>query len=305
MPSTARAAPLDWAMISLLAMIWGGSFTASKIALGGISPHALVAFRLSLAALLLIPLAMLLKARLPGWRRAEDRRLWPWIAGFGLLSNAAPFTLLTWAQQHVTAGFAGMSMAAMPLMVLPMVHVLIPGERMTRRRLAGFAIGFLGVALLFGPGIFSESGAPMEGWARAACLAAAMCYGAGGLIPRLSPPAPMPAFTACAVAVGALAAIPAAFVLEDPLALSPAGGEWLAALYLGAVPTAVAALILVAVIRRAGPAFVSLVNYMVPVSAALFGWALLGEALNWRFAAGLGLILFGAAFAEGALLRRR
>ncbi|MGG7567272.1 DMT family transporter [Rhodovulum sp. DZ06] len=301
--SAPRAAPLDWGMLCLLAMIWGGSFVASEFALRGFSPFLLVALRLALASALLIPLAYALRAPLPGVDTPLKRRIWAHIAGLAVLSNAVPFTLLTWAQQHVTAGYAGVSMAAMPLFVLPLAHVFVPGEALTRRRLVGFAMGFVGVAILFGPAVLGATGAPMEGWARLACLGAALCYAGGSIVTRLSPPAPMAAFSAGSVLIGALVLTPIAFAVESPAPLSPGLDAWLAAAYLGAIPTGAAALLLVTIVNRVGPPFLSLVNYMVPVWATVFGALLLSEALSWRFGLALVLILLGVAYAQGMILR--
>ena len=299
------ARPADWGMLTALGMIWGGSFVASEVALTGFTPLSLVALRLAIGAMILLPLAYALRAPMPGLRTAQDRKIWGFIAALALLSNALPFNLLTWAQTHVTAGYAGVSMAAMPLFVLPLSHVFVPGERMTRRRAIGFVIGFVGVAILFGPAAFASSDDPLEGPARLACLGAAFCYACGSIVTRRCPPAPMAGFSAGALLIAALLLVPMAFALETPLAQTPDAPAWGAALFLGALPTGGAMLLLVTVIRRAGPPFLSLVNYMVPVWAALFGAVLLGEDLSWSFAGALGLILLGVGYAQGVILRAR
>lgn len=299
------ASPVDWVMLVSLSLIWGGSFVASEIALAGFTPLSLVTFRVAAGAAVLVPLAYLLRSPLPGFGTRLNRKVWLHIAGLAILSNALPFNLLTWAQTHVTAGYAGVSMAAMPLFVLPLAHVFVPGERMTRRRAVGFVIGFCGVAILFGPAAFATSDDPSEGLARVACLAAALCYACGSIVTRLSPPAPMAAFSAGSLLIAAIVLIPVAFAVETPLALRPDQGEWGAALFLAALPTGGAALLLVTLIRRAGPPFLSLVNYMVPVWAAVFGAVLLDEDLSWTFAGALGLILLGVGYAQGLILRAR
>ena len=58
--------------------------------------------------------------------------------------------LLAWGQQYVTSSFTGVSMAAVALIVLPMAHFILLGERLTLRRIFGFAIGFAGVLVLIG-----------------------------------------------------------------------------------------------------------------------------------------------------------
>ncbi|MFT7390624.1 MAG: drug/metabolite transporter (DMT)-like permease [Paracoccaceae bacterium] len=307
MPAATHAAPrpvpLDWGMLTALGMIWGGSFVASEFALRGFTPLSLVTFRVMIGAALLIPLAYALRAPLPGLRSALDRRIWLHIVGLGVLSNVLPFNLLTWAQTHVTAGFAGVSMASMPLFVILLAHFFVAGERLTRRRMVGFLIGFVGVAILFGPAAFASSEDPQESTARLACLAAAFCYACGSIVTRRCPPTPMAAFSAGSLLVAAVVLMPMAVIFDDPFALTPTSPDWIAALFLGAVPTAGAALLLVTLIRRAGPPFLSMVNYMVPVWAAVFGALLLGEEISWSFGVALGLILLGVAYAQGMILR--
>ena len=78
----------------------------------------------------------------------------------------------------------------------------------------------------------------------------------------------------------------------------------LAILFLGLMPTALAALLRVQVIRSAGPVFMTLVNYQVPLWSMLFGALILAEALPWRFFVALALILTGLALSQwGALMR--
>ena len=64
---------------------------------------------------------------------------------------------------------------------------------------------------------------------------------------------------------------------------------------------------MVKVLESAGPPFLSLVNYQVPVWAMLFGAVLLGETVEPRFGVALALILIGVAISQNllAILRRR
>lgn len=92
-----------------------------------------------------------------------------------LLNAAVPFTLISWGQQHVSSGFAGVSMAAVGLFVLPLAHVLVPREKINAKTLCGFLIGFGGVLLLIGGRAFQSSGSELEWHGRLACLCAAAC----------------------------------------------------------------------------------------------------------------------------------
>ncbi len=293
-----RPTPLSWFFLCLLAVIWGGSFLAVELALPGFAPLTIAAIRIAMAAVILTAVSFALGHGLPGAGGATGRRIWAHVLGMALLSNAVPFSLLSWGQKYVTSGYAGITMALVPLMVLPLAHVFVPGERMSLRRGIGFLVGFVGVVLLIGPGsILGSSNTEAEQLARLACLGAAGCYACGSIITRLCPPVPLPAFSAAALILATLCLTPVALAVEGwPEAAS--AQAWGAVIYLGLLPTAFATLLLVHVIRTAGPSFMSLVNYQVPVWAVVFGMVFLGESLPVQFLAALGLILAGLAISQ-------
>lgn len=80
----------------------------------------------------------------------------------GILSTAVPFQLITWAQQDVTSGYTWVTMAAVALIVLPLAHFIVPSERLTLRRVAGFVVGFTGVVMLIGQTATFSSNAELE-----------------------------------------------------------------------------------------------------------------------------------------------
>lgn len=285
-------APLAWLLLVLLGLIWGGSFMAIKMALTGLGPLSVAAARITIAAAMLAAFAWATGQGLPPTGTPAGRRIWLHCIGMGILSNAAPFALLAWAEVRVSSGFAGISMAVVPLLVLPLAHVFVPGERMTLANVAGCAIGFVGVVLLVGfDGTAGGEGATL---ARLACVAASCCYAVGAIVTRLSPPGPYLAFAAGGLIVATAAALPLALAIEGWPSGLPAEAFW-GALYLGVLPTALATVMLVYVVQSAGPSFMSLVNYQVPVWAVILGLIFLGEALPPRFLAALALILAGLA----------
>ncbi|MFN3936543.1 MAG: DMT family transporter [Gemmobacter sp.] len=304
-PPTLRASPGDWALLGLLGLIWGGSFLGVSVALGGIGPIWIAAGRIGLAAIALVAAMLAMGHRLPGFSAPVERRIWLHCVGMGLLSNAVPFTLLAWAQQKVTTGFAGITMAAVPLLVLPLAHFVVPGERLTARRLVGFATGFAGVLALIGPAaLWTAPGGEGDGLARLACIAAAGCYACGAVVTRLSPPVDQVRFATAAMLVAAAAILPVA-LLAEALPAAPGGPALLALAYLGLMPTALATLILVRIVQRAGPSFLTLVNYQVPVWSVILGVVFLSERLPPQFVLALGLILAGLAISRAPAWRRR
>ncbi len=293
----------NWALLSFLGLVWGGSFPAVEVALDGFGPLFIAAARISIAAVMLLAIAWRAGHGLPRMRAPTGRRIWLHALGMAIFTNALPFALLSWGQQYVTSGFAGITMAVVPLVVLPLAHFLVPGEAMTPRKGLGFAVGFVGVVILIGPqSLLLTSGATLEPIARLACLGATVCYALGSIITRLSPPVSQLSFSAASLAIAAVIMVPVALLFEGLPAAPVPADAWAAIAYLGLIPTALATVILVRIIRDAGPSFMSLVNYQVPVWAALMGVVFLSEQLPTRFVAALGLILAGLAVSQA---RRR
>jgi drug/metabolite transporter (DMT)-like permease len=295
-PNITRA---SWLMIFALGLTWGATFMVIEIALRGITPFWLAAARIGFAAALMTVVWLARGGRL----FLDKARDWPAMVVIGALSSAVPFMLLSWGQQYTTSGFAGVSMAAVALMVLPLAHFLVPGERMTLRRTAGFVIGFAGVVVLIGGQAFSSTGAVLEPYGRLACLGTAGCYALSSVWMRRLPAVDPIGLATVLLIIGAAMVIPAALIVEGP---PPAvDGQTLAVLaLLGLVPTAAANILRVVVIRSAGPTFMSLTNYVVPVCSVGLGALVLSEPLPPSLLWALALILAGVFLSQWGALRR-
>ena len=291
----------SWIMVALLGVTWGSTFLVIELALVGISPAWLAASRIAFASLLM--LAVVAYRKQPLFLDQTSPRRWGLLIFVGLLSSAAPFNLLSWGQQYVTSGFAGVSMAVVALMVLPIAHILLPDEKMTWRRTLGFAIGFVGVCILIGGQAFDSTGASMEPWGRAACLAAAGCYAISSTLMRKLAPMDSVTLATVLMLIGAVAVVPAAYIAEGPPPM-PDGTTifWIA--LLGLVPTAAANVLRVMVVRQSGPVFMSITNYIVPVCSVLMGWAILSEPLPPSLIWALILILAGVGLSQYGALKR-
>jgi drug/metabolite transporter (DMT)-like permease len=280
----------NWLSILALGVIWGGTFMVVALALRGYGPLTVAAARTGLAATALVVLAVILRRPLP--KISVDLGLY--IAVIGALSTAVPFFLLSWGQQYVPSAFAGLSMAAVPIFVLPLAHMFVPGDRMQFRKIAGFGLGFLGVMFLVGADAFTGDTAILP---RLACLGAALCYAVSSVVTRRCPPIDPVLLAAASLVVGSALLIPAMLAIEGLPAMA-APIPMAAILILGLVPTALATLIRVQVIQTAGPSFLTLVNYQVPLWSVLFGVLVLHEALPGHFFWALLLILAGLAVSQ-------
>jgi len=294
---TAPPTASNWLSILCLGVIWGGTFMVVSIALQDYGPLTVACARTTLGAVSLLSLMRVLGRRLP----TPGDPAWRYLAVIAPLNTALPFALLSWGQQYVPSAFAGLSMAALPLFVLPLAH-LFSDEKLHLRRSIGVMIGFAGAAVLIGPGAL-RIGAGIVPLAQLACLGAALSYAVASVLTRRCPPVDPMALAALTLALGAVILVPAMLLVEGvPGWAGARAGS--AILFLGLVPTALAALLRVQVIRTAGSVFMTLVNYQVPVWSVIFGVWLLNEELPWRFFLALGLILTGLAVSQWQSLRR-
>ncbi|MBE0414186.1 DMT family transporter [Yoonia sp.] len=288
---TAQPTPFNWLSIIALGLIWGGTFMVVSIALQGYGPLTVACARTTLGALALLALMRALRRPLP----VLTPTLVKYLFVIGILNTAVPFALLSWGQQYVPSAFAGISMAALPLFVLPLAHVFTD-EKLTVRNALGVCLGFVGAAVLIGPGVL-RIGTGIEPLGQLACIAAALSYAIASILTRRCPPMDAIVMSALLLCVGASALIPAMLLFEGvPTWVDPRTS--LAILFLGFLPTALAALIRVQTIRTAGSVFMTLVNYQVPLWSVLFGVLILNEVLPLRFFAALGLILLGLAVSQ-------
>jgi drug/metabolite transporter (DMT)-like permease len=285
-----------------LTVLWGSAFLFTKIAVGTIPSQLVVAGRLAVATLLLVPLALALARGLP-----RGGRLWLYLVLIAVFGNALPFSLIAWGQRWIDSGLAGILMAVMPLATLSLAHYLVPGERLTAFRIGGFALGFAGVAVLMGPEALMKlidgrgDLVPML-----AVLGGAVCYAVSAILARLRPTSDALSSAAVTIVLAAAMITPFALGASGPQpAQAPSAASLAAVVVLGAFSTALAAVLYFRLVKSAGPAFVSQLNYLIPLWAVLIGVLFLGESPQPKHLFALGLILGGVLLAQLERRKRR
>jgi drug/metabolite transporter (DMT)-like permease len=288
------------AMLIGLALIWGASFMFIKVAVRELTPATLILGRLGLAALTLaivVPFAIGARTTL-----AELRANWRWLSVVALVNTAIPFWLLSWGETRIDSGLASIMQAAVPIFNAVIAFGFFREVRVTGIRLAGVAVGFVGVALL----VSAQPQGKVLG--ALAVVGMALCYGVGGLLAGRHLRSVSPLVVALGTtAVAATVALPAG-VLQAPHH-DPGWKVILSVVALGIPGTAIAYLLFFGMVSGVGAAFASLVTYLVPPIALAYGAVFLGERFGAAAFGGLALILGGVALGSGVggsrVLRRR
>ena len=280
-------------MLVALALIWGSSFMFIKIAVRDLTPATLILGRLGLAAVTLAVVVPLLVGRRTAV--AELRGHWRALAVVGLLNTAVPFWLLSWGETRIDSGLASIIQASVPIFNALLAFGFFHDQRVTGRRLAGVAVGFVGVALLVG----AQPQGKILG--ALAIVGMASCYAVGGLLTRRYLAEARPQVVALGTSLIAALVVSPFGIAQAPGHL-PGWKPIASVIVLGIVGTAVAYLLFFTIISGAGAAYASLVTYLVPPVALGYGALFLGEGIG--AAAIVGLVLIFAGVALGTQLRR-
>lgn len=297
--STLRMGRLEWMLLILLSVLWGGSFFFVGVAVDELPPFTIVALRVGLAALTLFVVIRLMGLRMP-----SAPRIWLAFFGMGFINNMVPFSLIVWGQTHIASGLASILNATTPLFTLIVAHLFTADEKMTPSRVAGLAVGFAGVVSIIGPNALSGIGQDVA--AQCAILGAALAYAFGGVFGRrfrrMNVP-PMVTATGQVTASTALI-VPVALMVEQPWQLAaPGAGTWASVIALAVLSTALAYIIYFRILAVAGATNLLLVTFLIPVSAILLGVAFLDEMLEPKHFAGMALIGLGLMLVDGRPLR--
>lgn len=285
-PNDNRIDTRDWSLLAVLSILWGGSFFFNGAALRELPPLTLVLLRVALGATILLPLM-----RMRGIAFPRGLMGWTPFVTMGLLNNAIPFSLIVIGQTFISSGLASILNATTPLFTV-MVMAAAGEEALQMRRVAGVALGLLGVIILRGWGIETKAG---QGLGILLCLGGACSYGFAALAARrlLKDSAPLGTATFQLMASTVMMAVVAG-VVEQPWHLPiPGLATWLAVLGLAGLSTALAYIVFFQIIRRSGASNVMLVTLLIPVTAILLGSLALGEPISMREIAGA--IVIGSA----------
>ena len=281
-------------MLAALAAIWGSSFMFIAIALRDLAPSTLILLRMASGAL-----ALAVFVRLAGLRVALLRPYARPLALLALINTAVPFFLIAWGQQYIDSGLAAIFNAAAPLFTALFALGYDRSQRATGMRLVGIVIGFSGVVLLVG---FELSGGERAVAGGLAVVAAAACYGIGGLYAgRRFAGLPFPLVALGSLVWATLFVLP----LGAAQASVPGWEALLSVLYLGVAATGVAYLLYFGLIAGAGASKAVLVTYLVPALALVYGAVFLDETVTVAALMGLALVLAGVALGTGTVRRSR
>jgi drug/metabolite transporter (DMT)-like permease len=282
--------------LALLALLWGSSFLFIKVSLEGLSPIQIVLARMAAGALVLLGIIALRHDQLP-----REPQTWGHIAIAAVVGNLIPYFLFGWGEERVDSAVAGALNATTPLFTLALAFATRTEPTITRERVLGFLLGFVGAVLIVAP--WNSSGSSATG--ALACLAAALSYSISYVYMRryLTGRGTTPiALAAAQITTGALILIITAPVLADQ-AVDLQPDVVASVLALGALATGLAYLLNYRLTADEGATTASTVTYLLPIVAVIVGAIVLGEPITWNLFAGTAVVLAGVAASDRRFAR--
>ena len=285
----------NWILLMLLSAIWGGAFTLNKFALEAYSPEILVTARLLIASIILVGFVLIISKKIN-----IEFSNWRYYFFMGLVDIVAPFLIISHGQIGIDSSLAGILMSTMPISTLILSHFFLDDENMTKKKMIGFLVAFTGIIILIMPdknvvednfidGIYSE----LMVIGGAVLYSFAAVYGK-----RFKITNPLNASTGVILYSAIIMGI--YIMLNFDLTPSSYGNsEHLAAvIILGVFCTAIATIIYFQILQSSGATFISIMNYLIPIWAILFGVIFFEEDVSWNYFLGLIIVIFGIQLSQ-------
>src|SRR5262245_60315524 len=276
--------------------MWGASYLFIKLAVADIPPAAMTDLRLTIAAVLLF--AYLSSRVGSGQAVAHLKSAWIPCLVLGVINAALPMTLVAWGETHIDSSIAGIAPSSVPIFVALLGLRFLAHDPRGRTPAVGVGGGWGGVALI--TRVHPEGGALAVAGTFAVILSS-VSYASGGIYGQLHVHrTPGPVLATGSMLAGAVALLP--FALADPPTQAPGSTAVAALLARALVPTFLGQLLLFRILRLFGSRRLSLVTFLMPGFAVVYGAVLLNEPVSAAALGGLALILVGVVLASGERL---
>ena len=284
--------PRDVLLLLILSGIWGSAYLFIHVVVDEVGAFTVVAGRLIVAAAFLAPLA----ARSGGILPAPGAR-WPMLF-LAVFYNVIPFSLITIAEKSIDTGLAATLVATMPLFTL-MVAAGAGTERPSFESVAGLLVGFVGAVVVVGPDLGDVTSSNAGG--DLIVVLAAASYGLSTVVARQTARGSAMTLASGQTIFGAMIALPLALTVDGVPSHGISAEATLSWLALGVLCSGVAFVLFYVILETSSATQASIVSYIIPIFAALLGWAVLGESIGVNLVAGLALIVIGVAGVNGGL----
>ena len=284
----------NWFLLILLSAIWGGAFTLNKMALDSFTPEVIVAGRLISGSVFLVALIYFLYKRFSINLAQVNYYLF-----MSLVGIVIPFIAIITGQKNIDSAMAGILMATMPISTILLSHLFLDDEKMNKQKFIGFIISFLGVfILIYREDLFINNSISETFESQLLVILGATLYAFAAIYgKKYKITDPLSASTGTLLFATFFMTIYLIFIDQSKPSYSNLLLD-MNILLLGVLCTAIATVIYFQILQSEGASFISMMNFLIPLWAILFGIIILNDQFSWNYILGLLVILFGIKLAN-------
>ena len=276
---------LDYALLTLLALIWSSAFFNIKIATYSYGPVTIAFLRTFFGAIPIVGICLVKKIKIEAF--SKD---WYWFAAIGMINLVIPFFLIAYGMQKVQSNLAAILMASTPLSATVLAHFFTDNEKINLTKILGVLIGFSGIVFLFSDNILiNESNFTSA----LLILIGSTFYVVGGLLTLKISNKKNENVTASILIWGTIFLIPITIFTEKPWNLNPSIDSTISLIYLGVVATGLAWLLRFRILKTNGLVFQAQVAYLIPIFGIILGYIFLKELITPKVLISVAAVIIG------------
>ena len=276
---------LDYALLTLLALIWSSAFFNIKIATYSYGPVTIAFLRTFFGAIPVVGICLVKKIKIEAF--SKD---WYWFAAIGMINLVIPFFLIAYGMQKVQSNLAAILMASTPLSATVLAHIFTDNEKINLTKILGVLVGFSGIVFLFSDNILiNESNFTSA----LLILIGSTFYVVGGLLTIKISNKKNENVTASILIWATLFLIPITIFTEKPWNLNPGIDSTISLIYLGVVATGLAWLLRFRILKTNGLVFQAQVAYLIPIFGIILGYIFLKELITPKVLVAVAAVIIG------------
>ena len=281
---------IDYALLTILALIWSSAFFNIKIATYSYGPVTIAFLRTFFGAIPVVGICLVKKIKIEAF--SKD---WYWFAAIGMVNLVIPFFLIAYGVQRVQSNLAAILMASTPLSATVLAHLFTKNEKINLIKIFGVLVGFSGIVFLFSDNtLINENNFTYA----LLILVGSTFYVIGGLLTLKVSNKKNENVTASILIWGTLFLIPITAFTEKPWNLNPSADSTIALVYLGVVATGLAWLLRFKILKNNGLVFQAQVAYLIPIFGIILGYIFLKELITPKVLVAVAAVIIGIYFVQ-------
>ncbi len=281
---------IDYALLTILALIWSSAFFNIKIATYSYGPVTIAFLRTFFGAIPVIGLCLVKKIKIEAF--SKD---WYWFAIIGIINLVIPFFLIAYGVQKVQSNLAAILMASTPLSATVLAHFFIDNEKINLIKVLGVLIGFSGIVFLFSDNILINENNFLSALI---IFFASTFYVIGGILTLKVSNKKNENVTASILIWATIFLIPVTAFVEKPWNLNPSTDSTISIIYLGIVATGLAWLLRFRILKNNGLVFQAQVAYLIPIFGIILSYIFLKEIITPKVLVSVAAIIVGIYFVK-------